>query len=66
MIYNNAKNVSEEAYFKVNIKFEICILMSRESWLLYFNVFLMSCDCCSVALPHSTLGWSAISDCDTS
>ena len=27
-------------------------------------VFLMSCDCkCSVALPHSTVGWSTVCIC---
>ena len=29
-----------------------------------FIVFLMSCDCwCSVNLPNSALGWSAVCDC---
>ena len=30
-------------------------------------VFLMSCFCyCSVALPHDTMGWSAVCDCGIS
>ena len=29
ILYNNAEYVSEEAYFKVNMKFEICILMGK-------------------------------------
>ena len=36
----------------------------RESWLLYFKFFLISCDCkCSVALPHDAVGWSAVCVC---
>ena len=36
----------------------------RESWSLYFIVFLLSCDCkCSVSIPHGVVGWSAVCDC---
>ena len=39
----------------------------RESWLLYFFVFLVSCNCfCSVALPHSAVGRSAVYACGIS
>ena len=37
--------------------------------LTYFVsiVFLMSCYCkCSLALPHSAMGWSAVCDCGIS
>ena len=34
--------------------------MGRQTSLLYF-VLLVSCDChCTVAVPHSAVGWSAV------
>ena len=39
----------------------------KESWLLYFFVFLVSCDCyCYVAHSHGAMGWSAVCDCSFS
>ena len=35
--------------------FVVVLVMGRESWLLYF-VFLVTCDCYYVALPHSAVG----------
>ena len=36
----------------------------RDSWLLDFFVFLMSCVCyCSLSVPHSAVDWSAVCDC---
>ena len=37
----------------------------RESWLLCWVVFLVSCDCC-VALPRGAMGLSAFCDCGIS
>ena len=39
----------------------------RESWLLYFIVFWMSCRCYrSLPCPHGVMGWSVVYDCGSS
>ena len=42
-------------------------IWTRKTELITFIVLWMSCYCkCSVALPHSAVGWSAECDCDIS
>ena len=37
------------------------ILTGKRADCFTFFVFVVSCDCyCSVALPHGTVGWSAV------
>ena len=47
----------------VSLCSNVTSVISRESWLLYFNVFLMTCICwCSVAITRDAICWSAVCD----
>ena len=50
----------------VHSSIAIILLKKRERGCFAFVVFQMSCYCnCFVALPHGTVGWSAVCDCGT-
>ena len=49
--------------------FYFCSHLDEEERAVFFSfiVFWMFCYCkCSVALPHSAMGWSAVCDCGIS
>ena len=53
-----------DLYYFVFLHFFQSFWYERDSWLLSYFVFQMSCFCkCSVALPQVAIGWSAVCDC---
>ena len=51
----------------IHSSFAIILKRKRKPVALFFIALQMSCYCkCSVALPHSAVGWSAVCDCGIS
>ena len=47
--------------------YAVLSVQSRESWLLYLTVFLLTFGYkCSVPFPYSAMSWSALSNCGIS